>query len=183
MGKLNGRSGAVGYKRPPAHSRFEKGKSGNPKGRPKGRRTGTTLASLINQTVTVTIDGESRKVPLAEAITLSLFQRGVGGNVAAAREVIKIMEKVEAQQKSIEETLPSNVIFRLVSPELKDCNTALQKLGVIEQYTDSWRICTWVVEAALARDSRLLLDETDRGIVANNMLVPSMLETILPKAA
>jgi Family of unknown function (DUF5681) len=27
--------GPVGYKRPPVHSRFQKGQSGNPRGRPK----------------------------------------------------------------------------------------------------------------------------------------------------
>jgi hypothetical protein len=114
---------------------------------------------------------------------MSLAQKGLAGNIAAAREFMKIAEKVEAQQKAAEEEEPGHYTIRLVGPERKDCNTALEMLNVIEPVAREYRIATWVVEAALARNNQLLLDETDRGIVAENMLVPSMLETILPKAA
>src|SRR6516164_6405047 len=100
MAKLNGRSGAVGYKRPPTHSQFAKGKSGNPKGRPKGSRAGNTLADVVNRTVAMTLDGTPCKVPLTEALAMSLAQKGLAGNIAAAREFMKIAEKVEAQQKA-----------------------------------------------------------------------------------
>ncbi|HEX4104654.1 MAG TPA: hypothetical protein VHX92_00330 [Rhizomicrobium sp.] len=142
---------------------------------------------IINQTVTVTVDGISRKVPLTEAVTLSLAQRSLAGSVPAAREVMKIVERVEekiaAEKKAKEEERPSEVQFVIKAAELKDCNTALHKLGVIQQYTDSWRICTWVVEAALARNSQIVLDENDRQHIAENMFDPAMLQPILSKAA
>jgi hypothetical protein len=116
-------------------------------------------------------------------LAISLFQRGLAGNVAAAREAMKIMEKVEAQQKAAKEDKPVTYVFKLAGHEDEDCDTAFQKLGATELYLGRWRICTWVVEAALARNNQLLLEETDREIVANNMLDPSVLETILPKAA
>ena len=39
----------VGYKKPPLHSRFKKGQSGNPRGRPRGAKNfSSVLLSLIH---------------------------------------------------------------------------------------------------------------------------------------
>ncbi|WP_082512564.1 DUF5681 domain-containing protein [Afipia sp. Root123D2] len=38
---------AVGYKKPPRHTQFKKGQSGNPKGRPK-RPIGTSIKSFLD---------------------------------------------------------------------------------------------------------------------------------------
>lgn len=183
MPKLGGKSSAIGYKRPPAHTRFVKGKSGNPKGRPKGTGAADGLARLVNQPVTVTLDGRQQKVPLSEALVLGLAQRGLGGNVVATREFIKIADKVKAERKAAEQEdeVPSFVTFRLTGPA-EDCNDALQKLGVIELYEDRWRICTWVVEEALERDRERLANENDRQVIANNMMSPEALPAILARS-
>jgi hypothetical protein len=137
----------------------------------------------MNQTVTVTLDGTPRKVPLSEALTLSLFQRALAGNVPAAREAIKIMEKVEAQQNAAKEEMPTYVFSFAPPPELRDCNTALEKLDVLERGGPRWCIRPWVVEAALARNSQLVLDENDRQHIEEQMLNRGMLDAIWPKAA
>jgi hypothetical protein len=183
MSNLNRKGGAVGYKRPPAHTRFAKGKSGNPKGRPKGARSAATLASVVNQTVSVTVEGVTQKMPLTEALAMSLAHRALAGNTGAAREFMKIAEKVAAEQKAIEEAPLTNYRIHFVGPDMKDCNLALQQLGVIQGKVGTWRICTWVVEAAFARNAQLLADEFNREIIAENMLNPEHLQMISSKAA
>src|SRR5689334_24983502 len=52
----------VGYGRPPRHTRFAKGQSGNPRGRPCGAKNFTTLLEeALNEPVTVTENGGRRK--------------------------------------------------------------------------------------------------------------------------
>jgi len=53
----------VGYKKPPLHTRFRKGQSGNPRGRPKGSKNFSTLLSeALNEPVVITEDGRRRMI-------------------------------------------------------------------------------------------------------------------------
>ena len=53
----------VGYGKPPPHTRFAKGQSGNPRGRPCGAKNFTTLLEeALDEAVTVTENGGRRKV-------------------------------------------------------------------------------------------------------------------------
>ena len=178
MVDFNRNIGSVGYKRPPAHSKFVKGKSGNPKGRPKGTHVGSTLANLVNQTITVTVEGIPRKMPLTEALAMSLAHRALAGNTAAAREFMKIVEKVSSEQKNAEEKPDriEKIEISWVSP--KECNNSLEKLGAIKQVEESWRIQTWVVEAALKR-SRIALNESDKTLLGNSMVDRDALQSLL----
>jgi hypothetical protein len=57
------KSYAVGNKKPPLHSRFKQGKSGNPRGRPKGRTNfDKTLLKEFYKPVSATINGKPIKV-------------------------------------------------------------------------------------------------------------------------
>jgi Family of unknown function (DUF5681) len=48
----------VGRGKPPVHSRFKKGQSGNPRGRP-AKNLAVLLAAALNETVTVTEDKQT----------------------------------------------------------------------------------------------------------------------------
>ena len=154
----------IGYKRPPSRSRFAKGKSGNPKGRPKGARSAATLASVVNQTVSVTVEGVTQKMPLTDALAMSLAQRALAGNTAAAREFMKIADKVAEQQKLEEANQPIGE-FRLVAFVTEDWLEPLRRLGIFEELNGDTYVCRWVVEAALARDPSIKIDDEERRLV------------------
>ena len=59
----------VGYGKPPRHTRFVKGQSGNPRGRPPGAKNmKTLLTKALNELVVVTDNGGRRMVTKREAI-------------------------------------------------------------------------------------------------------------------
>jgi hypothetical protein len=55
------------YGKPPKENQFVKGESGNSKGRGKGGNTGSILREVLDQPVTITKDGRSRKVKFYQA--------------------------------------------------------------------------------------------------------------------
>ena len=52
---------AANYRKPPMHTRFKKGQSGNPRGRP-AKNLATLLAAALNEKVIVTENGKRRQV-------------------------------------------------------------------------------------------------------------------------
>ena len=66
----------VGYRKPPRHSRFVKGQSGNPRGRsPGAQNMKTLLTQALNELVVVTDHGGRRKVSKRQAIVTQIVNR------------------------------------------------------------------------------------------------------------
>jgi hypothetical protein len=60
---------AVGYGRPPKHTRFKPGQSGNPRGRKKGvQNFKTDLAEELHETLIITEGGQRRRVSKQRAM-------------------------------------------------------------------------------------------------------------------
>ena len=60
---------SVGYGRPPQHTRFQPGRSGNPKGRPKGSKNfSTVFDEELAQPVTLIENGKRKRMPKGRAL-------------------------------------------------------------------------------------------------------------------
>ena len=70
----------IGYKKPPRHSQFKKGRSGNPKGRPKGTRNfKTDLREVLAAPVTIRQNGRATTVSSQCAAFMQLQAGAVKG--------------------------------------------------------------------------------------------------------
>jgi hypothetical protein len=101
----------VGFGKPPKHTRFRKGHSGNPKGRPRGSRNASTLLDeALKERVTISENGRRRKVTKLEAILKQLVNKAAGGDHRAtqlllANQIPKI-EEHEASRSAMAERSP-----------------------------------------------------------------------------
>jgi hypothetical protein len=82
---------SVGYKRPPLHSRFRKGASGNRAGRPQGSRNlKTDFLEEMNQTIPVTEGGKQRTLSKQQITIKALITQAMKGDIRAAAKVIDL---------------------------------------------------------------------------------------------
>ena len=84
----------VGPGRPPLHTRFQKGQSGNPGGR-STKSLAALLAGALNETVVVTIDGRRRKITKREAIVTQMVDKSASADLRATKMLIDMMKDVE----------------------------------------------------------------------------------------
>lgn len=85
---------STGYRRPPEHSQYRKGQSGNPKGRPPGRHRQLPYDTILGEIVTIRENGEERDITAAEAFVLQMVKRGLEGDVTAARLALATMQEL-----------------------------------------------------------------------------------------
>jgi hypothetical protein len=87
---------AVGYGKPPVHTRFQKGKSGNPKGRPRGMKNMSTLLSTaLNASIVVVANGRRKKITKREAIVTQLVNKSAAADLKATQIVLAMLRDLE----------------------------------------------------------------------------------------
>ena len=81
----------VGYGKPPTHSRFRTGQSGNPKGRPKGSRNfSTDVKATLEEPIRVTHHGKSKTVSTQRAALLRLREKALSGDARALDRLVEL---------------------------------------------------------------------------------------------
>jgi len=90
----------VGYRNPPAYTRFRKGQSGNPGGRPRGLTLGRSAALAqkeIYRSVKVSEGDTLKSMPALEVVYRKMVALAIRGNAPAMRLVIEISQTLDRE--------------------------------------------------------------------------------------
>jgi len=87
---------AVGYGKPPRHTRFTGGQSGNPRGRARGAKNlKTLLIDTLNELVIVAENGRRRTITKRHAFIKQIVNQSVKGHWPAAKLLLDILQRIE----------------------------------------------------------------------------------------
>ena len=112
----------VGYGKPPKHTQFKKGVSGNPGGR--GKRPATMAAVLqdaLRETITVFQDGKRKTITKMEAAVKRLIDKSIAGDMSAFR-VLSVLTQVLSDS-------PSSSISELEALDQKVLDNLFRKVA------------------------------------------------------
>ena len=139
---------AANYRKPPLHTRFKKGQSGNPRGRPK-KNLPALLVAALNEPVFVTIDGERRKITKREAVITQLVNESASANLRATKMLIDMLRDIEKRaepataEKNPFSPTDKEVVQQLITRLRRDmcagCPWAAQRGGV--ENTGETHVC------------------------------------------
>jgi len=107
----------VGYGKPPRHSKWKPGQSGNPKGKPKGRKNmRTILSDVLESMVTITENGKSRRVKFLQALAHQMAAKALNGS---PRDQIAILKAINdyIPEALNEPEYPKQIVVEYVMPK------------------------------------------------------------------
>lgn len=86
----------VGYGKPPKHTQFKPGQSGNPKGRKKKPKSvQSQMQAAMSRKVTIQEDGKSKRLSMQQLMLRSLSTKAAKGDIRAAGFVLKLLNAPE----------------------------------------------------------------------------------------
>ena len=91
----------VGYARPPEHSKFKRGQSGNPKGRPKEAKGLKTLTrKILTEKVTVRTPSGPRRMSKMEAGLLKMTEKAFSGDMRALQALATLYSQSVPEERA-----------------------------------------------------------------------------------
>lgn len=91
----------VGRGKPPVHSRYPKGRSGNPSGRPKNKpqlpSIKTAIIKSLNATVMVHESGELRRITKFDATFIQLANKAASGHMPSVKLLMPILTQLAGE--------------------------------------------------------------------------------------
>jgi len=86
----------IGYKKPPAATRFKKGNRANPRGRPRGSKN---LATLLERALDAAADADASethgRLTKRELVVARLVERSAKADLAATKLLFELLRKVD----------------------------------------------------------------------------------------
>jgi hypothetical protein len=119
----------VGRGRPPIHTRFPKGKSGNPKGRPRKAATlPDKVAKILAKTQTVNVGGKNTSLTLEDLLLTSIIQNAIrcknAKSMMVALEWIRDLDLARRKQmqaaKAKQSRITSEMLEKMTDQERTD---------------------------------------------------------------
>jgi hypothetical protein len=109
----------VGYGKPPVHTRFRKGQSGNPSGRPKRNSTERAKEIALQEAyrlVPVRDGDKIVKMPAIQAVHRSQIALAAKGNGPAQRAVLRVVQAIEQEGHDLNmELLKAAIEYKAVA--------------------------------------------------------------------
>jgi hypothetical protein len=113
----------IGYGRPPLNRRFERGRSGNPRGRPRGSyELSTILERAVSEKVVVKQGERRRKISKREAMLTQLANKAAAGDHRSIQLLVALLQQIEVRREAS-------------SPQWRELDTADESVlaGIVER--------------------------------------------------
>ena len=130
---------SVGYGRPPTHTQFKPGQSGNPKGRsPQSTNLATIVKQVLGEHTPIRTGGRVRQMSKIEALFRSLLARAFKGDLKALHGLLVVMNKsgygVEAESSP---SLPAGVDYQAIIADFLSRNVVGDPLATTPAEDDT----------------------------------------------
>jgi hypothetical protein len=117
MADAQQKSYEVGYAKPPRHSRFQRGESGNPRGRPRGAlNLSSRLMQALLESVTVSEHGVAKKMRKIDIAITQQTNKAAAGDAQALKLLTTLLR--EADRRETDGQNPITVVISKTDSEL-----------------------------------------------------------------